>query len=164
MGTETDQFSNRRQGCATSVFVNMLFLSTSSKGKVWKYFLAWYCFKVVNIFKFDQNLTIKKLWLNRFHLGYIVEFLSQVDEKWAIFFNGLLNDPKYLKVFQTVVNCQECIRFFQMGKDMSRLSELTFAQLYEFDESGGDRFRFSEFVDRDDEGKHTKCHMSFVTY
>ena len=102
---------------------------------------------------------MKKIWSNRFQLGHIETFLGKADEKWTIFFNELINNPKHIKVFETIVNCQECCRFFMMGKMDSGLDELNFAQIYEFDDFGGDRFVFSQFVDRDSEGK-----IIYVTY
>ena len=37
--------------------------------------------------------------------------------------------------------------------ERQKMKELKFAQLFEFEDNGGDRFRFSQFCDRDDEGE-----------
>ena len=96
-----------------------------------------------------------KIFKYRFDTAHLEEYLGRVDEKWSLFFDNLFNDPQYQKVLkEAVMVCNQCARYFLLGKNnQSRLSELTFKDLYEFNDEGGDRYRFSEFCWEDDEGK-----------
>ena len=95
---------------------------------------------------------MQKLFFNRFDLGHMETFMGKVDEKWTIFFDSLFNEAQYLPILKVIVCCNECRRFLMIGQRDKKMKGLKFAQLYEFEDNGGDRFRFSQFCDRDDEG------------